>query len=70
MELSMGEIGVKKEPVVFVTIELWVSGTLDPLVAGDRIGEDLLSMKSKGCEITHIDFVRGIAGTPTTEEDD
>lgn len=64
------EVNVKKQPVVFVTIELWVRDTIDPLVAGDLIGEELVSMKEKGCEITHIDFVRGIAGTPMMEDED
>jgi len=66
----MTEINVDQELVVFVTLELWVKNTLDPLVAGEMIGEELLSLKEKGCEITRINFVRGIAGTPTMEDDD
>lgn len=56
-----------QQPAVFVTIELHKKGTLDPLLVGDLIGDELISIQNKGCDISSITFVRGIAGTP--EED-
>lgn len=63
------DVSIDKQPAVFVTVELWVKGILNPVEAGMRIGEDLESMIEKGCEITSIRFDRGIAGTPVMEDE-